>query len=143
MRAAPGFLLIAVVSVGCTSFSPPCGTTEAPPTTFLGGCNPDQRTYQTGDFDEPYLYFPGGSALRLKHYLGAVPVEYSTYLAFSEYPLRDGNTSESAGNQAVAEDIDSQFIQIRNDTCAEFWLRLVAHAIGDHGDGKPCNVDVP
>jgi len=38
------------------------------------------------------------------------------------------NVSPSAGNQAVIERQNAEDVQIRNDTCAEFYLRVVAKA---------------
>ena len=36
--------------------------------------------------------------------------------------------AESAGNQTVLEAVTDEFIQIHNDTCAEFYLRVTATA---------------
>lgn len=128
-------LVVAVVAC-----SPPCETTDADPVTFADGCNPDGRTYQTSAFDAPYLHFPAGRVFDLNHYLGRMPVEYAIFLGFSEYPLRDGNISESAGNQAVVEVVSENIIRVRNDTCSESWLRLVAHAPNDGPVTRACDV---
>jgi len=84
--------------------------------------------YETGGFDDDYLIFPAGRRWRIRHGLGQTPSLVQSYLGFVKHPLPDagnGNTAESAGNQVIIEDMDDEFVQVRNDTCEEFWLRLV------------------
>jgi hypothetical protein len=91
------------------------------------GCS----TYQTNAFDEKYLDFPAGRRWRIAHGLGQTPTLVQSYLAFTDAPLtqgENGNTAESAGNQVIIERVDDQFVQVRNDTCEHFYLRLVIAA---------------
>ena len=115
---------LALVSGGACS--PPCNTAESDPVRHSGGSVSDGTTYATSPWEGPYLHFPPGRRFQLEHHLGVAPPVVLTYLAFDERPLPGGNTSESAGNQAVIELVDDEIIQVRNDTCAEFWLRVVA-----------------
>ncbi len=109
--------------------SPPCETADSDPVRFKGGSvSANGSTYSTSAWEGPYLHFPSGRRFQLEHQLGVTPPIVATYLAFSEKPLPGNNTSESAGNQAVIERVDDEIIQIRNDTCSEFWLRVVAMA---------------
>lgn len=113
-----------LVGSGC---SPPCNTTDSDPVRYgAGSVSADGTTFTTSPWEGPYLDFPPGRRFQLEHHLGVAPPIVVTYLALDEYPLSGGNTSESAGNQAVIERVDDEIIQIRNDTCAEFWLRVAA-----------------
>jgi hypothetical protein len=102
--------------------------------------------YESGALDEPFLHFPGGRSYDLVHELGGPPTEFHAYLAFSECPLSKSLKSaggpprcaevtetsggpgiaESAGNQALFEVRSAGVLRVRNDTCAEFYLRVVA-----------------
>jgi len=107
--------------------SAPCSTSEDDPVRYSkGSVSSDGTTYVTSAWEGPYLHFPGGRRYQLEHQLGKTPALVQTYLAFSENPLPSGNASESAGNQAVIERVDDEIVQVRNDTCAEFYLRVVA-----------------
>jgi hypothetical protein len=84
--------------------------------------------YETGSFDDLYLDFPPGRRLAIHHGLGQTPSVVQSYLGFVKDPLPDagnGNTAESAGNQVIIERMDDEFVQVRNDTCEEFFLRVV------------------
>ncbi len=94
-----------------------------------GTVNPSGTVYVTSDWNEGWLHFPAGRRYKLVHGLGQTPHTVNTYLSFSESPLSSGNNaSESAGNQAVIEGVTDEAVTIRNDSCAEFWLRLTADA---------------
>ena len=99
--------------------------------TFRGGTTSADRTYyETSRYDGPFLHFPAGRRYDLPHGLSEPPAEFHVYLSFTAEPLPDGQpgagVAESAGNQAVVERIDDEILQVRNDTCAEFFMRLVA-----------------
>jgi hypothetical protein len=102
---------------------------------FKGGSvNASGTFYESSDWDGPLLHFPTGRRYKLVHFLRSLPQLVQTYVAFEERP---DNLSESAGNQAVIESVDDTVIQVRNDTCAEFFLRVVATASGEPLDGGP------
>jgi hypothetical protein len=98
---------------------------------FQGGRRNAANTYyETADWTERFLRFPPGRRLVIHHELGTPPT-IQTYLSFSERGLADGNNaSESAGNQLVIETVDARVVKVRNDSCAEFYLRLVATVTG-------------
>ncbi len=99
--------------------------------------------YETSGWAGPLLHFPPGRRFVIEHRLGRVPVSLDTYLSFSERGLSDANNvSESAGNQLVIETVDATVVQVRNDSCAEFYLRLVAHASSDDAGGAVCDAGV-
>jgi hypothetical protein len=124
LGAGLAVLLAGGVAPACSA---PCESADSDPVSFDGGAlSADGQTYATSPWEGPYLHFPPGRRFQIAHQLGATPPLVMTYLAFDENPLPGSNTSESAGNQAVIERVDSEIVQVRNDTCAEFWLRLVA-----------------
>ena len=43
----------------------------------------------------------------------------------------------SAGNQALIECVTDKYIVISNDTCAEFWVRLIAELGPASGEVPP------
>jgi len=102
------------------------------------------------------LHFPQGRTYDLMHGLGTVPVSVDVFLSFRDRLTSTGskddktqpnNVAESAGNQAVIEVWDEERIRVRNDTCAEFYLRAVVIADPDlasmasigGGAGAPSN----
>jgi hypothetical protein len=128
--------------LAATGCSAPCNTADGDPVRFSeGSVSADGTTYASSPWEGPYLHFPAGRRYQLEHKLGVTPPAVVTYLAFDEYPLPGGNTAESAGNQAVIERVDGEMVQIRNDTCAEFWLRVVALAGGAGGPPSDAGAD--
>jgi hypothetical protein len=111
-----------------------CDHEQGSPVLFNGGTTQD-GLYQTSDWQGPWLHFPGGRRYVLQHGLGRSPTQITPYLAFHEYPL-DGGDAEDAGSSlspgsgdtSLIERVDSQQIVIRNGTCSEFFLRVVARA---------------
>jgi hypothetical protein len=127
-------LLCASASVGC---SPPCQTADTDPVRVSEGNVDDSGTfYESAPWGGPYLYFPGGRRYQLEHHLKRTPTLVNTYLSFDQ---SGGSSAESAGSQTVIDSVDDEIIQIRNDTCAEFWLRVTAIAppgpVSDAGVG--------
>jgi hypothetical protein len=124
--------------LGCESTCP--RETEKVPTPYDGGnTNSASTVYETNAWDEPFVDFPAGRRVALRHRLGVVPTVYRSYLAFHEYPFPDdeakpGFVSESAGNQVLLERVDDEFIRVRNDTCEHFYLRLVATSDPELGE---------
>jgi hypothetical protein len=120
-----------------------------------GQTTPDRTFYQTGPIQGPYLHFPSGRIFELEHDLRAAPDEFSSLLAFDENALLDAdsnNVAESAGNQVVLECADGPredpagavvkgIIRVRNDTCADFYLRVTAKVNGEglsSPEARPC-----
>lgn len=94
-----------------------------------GTVDPSGTVYETTPWQSNWLHFPAGRRYKLLHGLGRQPHSVNTYLSFAESPLTTGNNaSESAGNQAVIEAVTDEAVTVRNDSCAEFWLRVTATA---------------
>ncbi len=120
----------ALLLTGC-----PCGR-ETKTIPFTGGITED-GIYQSSTWNGPWLQFPGGRRYQLAHHLGQAPSSITPYLAFNEFPgpqgdpdKKPGNASLASGNEAVLEQVDAQSILIRNDTCSDFFLLVVAQAGG-------------
>jgi hypothetical protein len=127
-RNAWWLLLGALLLTGC-----PCGREDS--TIAYQGGRAEAGTYQSSSWQGPWLHFPGGRRYLLAHHLGQVPASVTVYLSFKEYPGPDGNpddgpgnASQAAGNETVIEQVDAENIQVRNDTCSDFYLRVVAQA---------------
>jgi len=116
----------AVALAGCGS----CDTTGQTPISYRDGTTNDSRThYESSRIDAEYLHFPAGRVYDLEHDLRAAPFSVTAYLSFAPNPS-DGGFAESAGNQAIFN-ADDSVVRVRNDTCAEFYLRVVAEADPD------------
>ncbi len=82
-----------------------------------------------------YQDFPAARTITFQHGLGSVP-NVDIMLAFSDHgPLAPGD-----GNEDIVECKDNQVIQIKNDTCSEFYIW-----VGAQGSGIPqqsaCAID--
>ena len=119
----------------------PCSVHGRTPIEFTGGLVNEARTiYQSGTVHGEMLHFPEGRRYDFYHGLGVVPVTIHPFLSFKERLEANGdpddktkpnNVSPAAGNQVVIEVQNDQIIRVRNDTCAEFYLRIVALANPD------------
>lgn len=131
-------LFAAWLAAGCGSN---CETDDpTDPVIYKGGALDSSGTvYESSGWSGPFLHFPPGRRYVIWHRLGRTPASYQTYLSFSERGLADGanNAAESAGNQAVVELVDPQVIQLRNDSCAELYLRVVATAAPTDAGAPP------
>jgi hypothetical protein len=122
---------------GCSN----CQTTGQDVLPYTEGIvNESGTIYQTSEVEGVMLHFPQGRTYALEHGLGVRPVTVDIYLSFRDRLSKNGdstdktrpnNVAPTAGNQAVIEVWNDEVIQIRNDTCAEFYLRLVAMADPD------------
>ena len=113
-----------------------CGREGGEPVEYAGGSTVGTR-YESSELYGTWLHYPAGRRYRLSHSLPNPPDEILIYLAFTDRPLRPdapGNISPSAGNAALIEAVEDDAIQIRNDTCSEYFVRVVAVAQGDSDD---------
>jgi hypothetical protein len=134
-----------------------CERHAGDPLEYRGGnTSANGEYYETNSLDEPFLHFPTGRTYDLVHGLGAPPASFHAYLAFSECPLSKsvrnpggspscepvdaesggGGFAEGSGNEAIFEVRSDEVLTIRNDTCAEFYLRVVATTIPGTSDGE-------
>ncbi len=144
MRSYFGIAFVGLFLSGSSAASTacsPCKVSGQDPVPFTGGLTNESRTvYQTGEVDGEMLHFPQGRTYQLFHGLGTTPVDVSTFVSFRPRLTEDGDTedktkpnnvAESSGNIAVIEAWNEDYVQVRNDTCAEFYLRAVIIADPD------------
>lgn len=118
-----------------------------------GQTNAERTYYQSGPIQGPYLHFPSGRIFELEHDLLEAPTDVVSWLSFDEDALLgNNNVAEAAGNQVVIECVSGPepgedgserkgIIRVRNDTCSDFYLRVVGE-VGGTGlgapDARPC-----
>jgi hypothetical protein len=100
-----------------------CDQIDDSPTRYTGGhTNPSRTVYQTSAEGETYLRFPAARNFHLVHGLRDVPVAYDVWVSFNQ----DGQPeSKAAGDQAWVY-VTDEYVGIRNKTCADVFLRVVA-----------------
>lgn len=134
--------ILALSAAGCGT----CDTGGQQPIEFKGGWpDPDVGFYETSKPFGEYLHFPGGRRFDLIHELGVAPHSVQGFLSFERVPGEGsgddntGNFAAAAGNQLVTECIDEERVRVRNDTCAETYLRVVLLADGvSTPPAQPC-----
>jgi hypothetical protein len=140
LRAACAAIAVGacLVAAGSPACGPTCDTTDtANPAqrydggAVTGGANP---YYSSSEWKRGLLHFPGGKRYELVHRLGFVPAEVAVYVSFGD---TDAPATLCSGNTCVIEAVDDKAIVIKNDTCSEFWVRVVASGVsptwGDAG----------
>jgi hypothetical protein len=83
----------------------------------------------------PYAHFYPARTITFEHDLGSVP-SFQISLAFSDH----GSLAPGAGNEDLLECEDDHVIQLKNDTCSDFFIWVQAQGTGVH-EQKPCSVD--
>lgn len=132
--AALLFLTLAVPPFGAASPLAACSTCNRggqEPIAYSQGLQ-GTSSYATSSPGGVWLHFPPGRRFRFAHGLGTDRLAVHAWLAVSERPLPEsaseeevGNYAEAAGNTVVVERTDAEVVQVRNDTCAEYYLRVV------------------
>jgi hypothetical protein len=138
-RSSLGFVLclsaFAVVSeiglgstLGCSNCPP-----ARPPERFKGGRVYADGFYETSQVDDEMLPFPAGSAYEIEHQLGRTPVSVLPYVSFVARPYETGDdVTLASGNLTLIEGWDARTIVVRNDTCSDFFIRVVVE-VGSQG----------
>jgi hypothetical protein len=121
-------LAVLVSGSGCQTS---CSNAETGgPEEFHGGStDATGSVYESAPWNGNYLLFRPQKRYQLFHGLRGTPSVVQAWLGFSSAPLGGagrGNISEGAGNEAIVEAVNDQFVVLRNDTCETFYLRVVA-----------------
>lgn len=134
IRTVLALLLAGSLLGGCSA----CKTKGQDAVEYTAGhVDASAGVYESTLVDEDMLHFPPGRVYDLVHELGERPVSVQGYVSFRRQLSEDGdpfddtrpnNVSEAAGNEMVIERWNDEVIRIRNDTCAEFFVRVVALA---------------
>lgn len=114
---------------------PSCATScddavRDPPEAVTDGTTDDSGSfYESAPWEGAYLKFPPQKRYDFMHGLGDTPDLIQVYVGFTKTPLGDdgqGNISLAVGNEAIIEEVNDEYVRVRNDTCETFYVRLVA-----------------
>ncbi|MEP7123834.1 MAG: hypothetical protein ABJE95_23095 [Byssovorax sp.] len=131
-RAAATFLAIgaaiATGTLGCGNSGPlTCDrSAEGNPTIRYAEGEVKDGVYMSSPWDGELLYFPGGMHYGIEHKLGAAPRWINSYLSFDREGTRASSLAQAAGNQVVILDVSDTTVTLANDSCADYWLLVVA-----------------
>jgi len=97
------------------------------------------RSFQTSGPEGPLLPFEGATMLRIRHGLGIKPDLVQVTLSFTERPMEayKGGSSQAAGNQAIVLRQDAEEVAVKNDSCANYFVRVVVLAPAPDDAGAP------
>jgi hypothetical protein len=88
----------------------------------------DENTWASGPIDGEWLWYPRQRlySFEIPALGGRTPVEVIPYVAASPEPMKNfGNFTVGAGNIALLGGARANHVEIRNDTCSDYYLRLV------------------
>lgn len=90
----------------------------------------DENTWESGPIDGTYLPFPRQRAyiFDIRSLGGRIPFRVEPYLSASPEPMKSGNFINGSGNLAIFSNALPNRVDIRNDSCSDFYLRLVVEA---------------
>jgi hypothetical protein len=135
-----GAIALGLCASGC--LSPTCHRNDdvVPQAFHAGITDYTAHHYETSAVNASYLDFPSGKRYRLFHGLSDIPSEVVPYVSFSPNPLSDrSGFTVSPGNQTVIVAVTPTYIEVKNDTCTDFFLRVVA-SVGDAAPVTPTPV---
>ena len=82
--------------------------------------------YETSTPDGEHLSFNGGTRYCIYHRLGRRPFSVEPWLSFSRYGTSLGNEAKPAGNMVEVLRVTDQVIIVRNNSCSDYYLRMLA-----------------
>ncbi|MGZ3418816.1 MAG: hypothetical protein ACXWUG_31290 [Polyangiales bacterium] len=121
-----------MIGVACFCAAPGCGSTcPASERVYADGSlkkGTGFMRYETSGPSGPFIPYEGATLLHIKHGLGVRPDTVEIFLSFAERPedVGGGGSSPAAGNQAILLKQDENEIAVKNDSCASYWIRVVA-----------------
>lgn len=113
--------------IGCDVITGGCGDelADQPPVTNSVGTTVD-GIYQSSSWEpNDWVDFPPGISVRFEHGLGETPRLWHAYVATT----REGDGSNlvlASGSEAELIEIDDEAVTIKNGTCVDFFVVLVA-----------------
>lgn len=108
-----------------------CANNNTQPIKYVDGkttTNGSTRTYESTSWNGEWLDFPGNRRFLLVHNLHTPPefTSVQMYIAFSSNPFPGdgdaGDVAPATGDVAVVEKMNSDELQIYNDTCSEQYI---------------------
>jgi hypothetical protein len=125
---------LAVASVG-TGCGAACDTSDEnnAPERYTGG-TVAYGGYESSPWGSGLLPFPGRKQYQLEHRLGFTPSGVEIFIGFGP---DDKWAAPCSGNSCLVC-VDDQIIWIKNDTCADFWVRVVSSGRSSTSFGASC-----
>jgi hypothetical protein len=142
-RTLASLAVVLTSAVGAFACTPACDTSdeENAPAIHEGGTAVNGYYYSSSAHG-PLLDFAGGKRYDIYHHLGFEPIQVQLYWSFavtgvaSEVQTRDASTlTPAAGNSALIQLKNERFIRVKNDSCADYWLLVVASGDPRVADG--------
>jgi hypothetical protein len=145
-RTFASLIVVLTTAIGAFGCSPSCDTSdeENPSVTYEGGTAVN-GFYSSSSAHGPLLEFPGAKRYDLYHHLGFEPIQVQLYWSLKEAGVGwdvqtddRSNLSPAAGNSGLIQLKNDQFIRVKNDSCVEYWLLVVASGdprVADGGAG--------
>ena len=90
----------------------------------------DENTWESGPMDGAWLPYPRQRAyiFDIRALGGRTPYSVEPYISASPEPMKNGgNATVGSGNLALLANVSPNRVDIRNDSCSDFYLRLVVH----------------
>jgi hypothetical protein len=132
VKVAAGLSALAMLGFAALAVAPGCGPTcPASERVYTDGSlrkGSSLIVYETSGPEGPFIPYEGATLLHIKHGLGVKPDFVQVFLSFSEHPeeVGGGGSSPAAGNQAIYLKQDENEVAVKNDSCASYWIRVVA-----------------
>jgi len=140
--------LVAAIAIATALAAPGCGPSCQPGERVVADGIRDVtgpvRSFETSAAEGPLLPFEGGTMLRIRHGLGLKPKIVQVTLSFTERPLEayKGGYSQAAGNQAIVLRNDEEEVAVKNDSCANYYIRVVVVGFPDDDAGTPADTSL-
>ena len=97
-----------------------------PASDYAAGKVSDGGVYQSSEIEERHINFGAGAQVRVRHGLGGRPRLLELWVAHSATGVHEGNEVVPAGDMAQVLCVNDVFVLVRNNTCDQTYLRVVA-----------------
>ena len=122
MNAVACGLLALLLSAVCGCSSTSSCNRDAELVKYQGGAVTG-NSYASSPWNDGYVYYPPARTIRFYHQLNTEPSNIEIALAFDSSGF---GLAPAAGNQAIIKHVDAEYIDVKNDTCSDFYIRLIA-----------------
>jgi hypothetical protein len=128
VRVLAALGVISMGASGCGSY--PCAPVERFSDRGTRHEGVDELVWESAPPSGPFAPFDGATTFHFLHGLGVTPTRTEVEVSFTEWPEAKGGggSSTATGNQATKLLQDERRVVIRNETCANYFVRVVVHA---------------
>lgn len=87
----------------------------------------DENTWESNPINGEWLWYPRQRAyiFDIRALGGRTPFSVEPYLSAAREPMKGGDATLGSGNLALIANVAPNRVDIRNDSCSDFYLRLV------------------